>query len=181
MVIQKRIKFAVILLFILFLTINGHAEKVKIPLKTEYFRIEKAEIYRSFLSYKCVIEKRGKNAYIILSDNSHLPELERLRGCEIKSKENIEEKKIVTLIKILNYVNFMELPNSIRNNRVGMGSYPDLVFNLYFKNNNGRIVHKNITCHLFEFKKSTQEEMMRIAFLDLYIDSISNFRARYWR
>ncbi len=91
---------------------------------------------------------------------------------EFRYSRKLENKEFLQLISIMNHINFLGLPQLVRNNAVYRTSNPSSVFRIKYENK-GRNYEKKITCMDLELKYSSQDEMFKMSFLKYYILDIA--------
>lgn len=89
----------------------------------------------------------------------------------LEEGKRIDKKYLSQLVRILNYIDFMNLPDSFRNNRLRISGMHQLSFELTVFNK-GRIIQKEVLCDTFDVKVSSQKEMFRLAFLNFFLNNL---------
>ena len=170
-------KWCYIILLILLAFENAYANVI--PNDADTFRFEREIIFKSQLHSTYTLEKTDKIELLYSVINKKTDKL------QVKNKKSLKISDFREFIIILNYIGFNKLPNSIRNNRRAPVSPPRDSYSLTYLLD-GKIFKKKLICDMLEFEGSSQEEMFKLTFINLFLESHIKYRnndgsIKYWR
>ena len=174
---MTKIKWGYIILLILLAFENAYANVI--PTNADTFRFEREIFLKNKLHSTYTIEKTDKIEllYSVINKKTDKP--------HVKNKKLLKISDFREFIIILNYIGFNKLPNSIRNNRRTQIPPPKDRYSLTYLLD-GKIFKKKLRCDMLEFEGSSQEEMFKLTFINLFLESHIKYRnndgsIKYWR
>lgn len=169
MVLRKIIKKPVSMVFFLVvicMALTSIAAAVEIPENPDYLILRRIN----------ASELRSIQDSFYFNHSDIYLDRETFKFCEenkrpLEGGKRIDKKYLAQLVRILNYIDFLNLPDFFRNNRLRRTGMNRLYFRLtvFYK---GRIIQKEVLCDTFDVKVSSQNEMFRLAFLDLFMNNL---------
>ena len=164
--------------FVLNFTASSYSQEL--PCNPQGFYFERTTIVRG-RQYSAYTIKEKDNKYELI----YFEQDKKTRNLRFSRKISLRKSDLDDFIKILNYVDFINLKNHIRNNKRMSRSGSSEKYFLSYRYKNKKI-KKRTTCSLLEFEASNQKEMYQLTFINLFLESKIRYRnndgsIKYWR
>lgn len=159
------------LLYLFFLMDPAYSGETagKIPENITDFRMEMIKSNdQKGITEKYVIRKEAGDYRIFVYNRDMKKEL----NPDFRFSRKLDRTEILQLISLMNYIDFLNMPDSIHNNAIYITSNPGTSFTVEYKTG-GKQCKKRVLVLYLEIDYSCQEEMYKLSYLKYYILSMA--------